>query len=396
MLFIAQLFHYNADDIISCLSLTQQQNMLFEHLKCCFKRLVKQDIFALLTDQALTSEQLKLRFQQSAQQCSRPLLTVLYSILPQVSSIDAFVLFLQSLNPKYPHLFPVISNFANLASRLLCYTAGLGLTTHIFAPESQLESLFADTIKSSSQLPSFGLALSRRSSVSLTNSHATNLCHLFDKDFRSYVTTIQDAFLSRTSSELALQSASEFRLISNNLAIFSYAHRLYLNLLTPSDVRTRLDQLPQINNTDVSSPLLRLRIDLLIHAHTCFITSYHTERICFVLDHARHIAVLLIDLNRYTLLIYLLMGLKQYSEMIYVFDLLLSAITRLISLQLELMPKQPIIIILNLNSKQIHELLSRFKHCWHAFIIADAYNEHALWSYYLIEQFICNKTSNAI
>jgi hypothetical protein len=72
MLFIAQLFQYSVDDIISSLSQTQQQNMLYEHLKCCFKRLVrqdhtpllKQDIFALLTDQSLTSEQLKLRFQQ--------------------------------------------------------------------------------------------------------------------------------------------------------------------------------------------------------------------------------------------------------------------------------------------------------------------------------------------
>jgi hypothetical protein len=78
MLFIAQLFHYSVDDIISCLSQTQQQNMLFEHLKCCFKRLVKQDhtplfkqdIFALLTDQTLTSEQLKLRFQQGIRNIS--------------------------------------------------------------------------------------------------------------------------------------------------------------------------------------------------------------------------------------------------------------------------------------------------------------------------------------
>ncbi|CAF1505926.1 unnamed protein product [Adineta steineri] len=57
-------YRYFADDIISCLSLTQQLNMLFKHLKCCFKRLVKQNIFVLLTDQILTSEQLKLRFQQ--------------------------------------------------------------------------------------------------------------------------------------------------------------------------------------------------------------------------------------------------------------------------------------------------------------------------------------------
>jgi hypothetical protein len=86
-------------------------------------------------------------FPLGAQQCSRPLLAVLYSTLPQVSSIDAFVLFLQSLNPKYPHLFPIPSNSANLASRLLCHIAGLGhwtvlvLATHIFAPESRLESL---------------------------------------------------------------------------------------------------------------------------------------------------------------------------------------------------------------------------------------------------------------
>ena len=72
MLFSAQVFHYSVDDLLSSLAQTQQQNMLFEHFKCCFKRLVKedhtplmkQDIFALLTDQTLTSEQLKLRFQQ--------------------------------------------------------------------------------------------------------------------------------------------------------------------------------------------------------------------------------------------------------------------------------------------------------------------------------------------
>ncbi|CAF1243376.1 unnamed protein product [Adineta steineri] len=60
------------------------------------------------------------------------------------------------------------------------------------------------------------------------------------------------------------------------------------------------------------------------------------------------------------------------------------------------MQKQPIIIILNLNPKLIHKLLPRFEHCWHAFIIANTYNEHTLWSYRLIEQLICNKTSNAI
>lgn len=72
MLFTAQLFQFSVDDIISCLSQTQQQNMLFEHLKCCFKRLVKhdhtpmlkQDLFAILTDQTLSPEQLKLKFQQ--------------------------------------------------------------------------------------------------------------------------------------------------------------------------------------------------------------------------------------------------------------------------------------------------------------------------------------------
>jgi hypothetical protein len=69
---------------------------------------------------------------------------------------------------------------------------------------------------------------------------------------------------------------------------------------------------------------------------------------------------------------------------------------RLISLQLEFIPKQPILIILNLSSKQIGDLLPRFERCWYAFIIADAYDEHKLWSHCLIEQFICNKTPNAI
>jgi hypothetical protein len=228
------------------------------------------------------------------------------------------------------------------------------------------------------------------------------------------------------------------------------------------------------------------------------------EGICSVLDHARHIAFLLHELNNYTLLIHLLMGLQQYSEMIYIFDilfqsdqfdLLLSTIsnynderlntalfdyikrhhpndehtftsismnlnmhhelaimyrdagekllktfqfnqqsssadmsvtlqsllqyysdaadtfylagccrqseqclkqTRLISLQLDFLQRQPMLIILNLNSKQIRDLLPRFERCWYAFIIADAYNEHSTWPYCLIEQFICNKNPSAI
>ncbi|CAF3765942.1 unnamed protein product, partial [Adineta steineri] len=60
---------------------------------------------------------------------------------------------------------------------------------------------------------------------------------------------------------------------------------------------------------NVSSPLLRLRIELLIYAHTCFINSCHMEGICLVLDNTQHIAVLLDDLNGYTLLMRLLMGL---------------------------------------------------------------------------------------
>ncbi|UJR28319.1 hypothetical protein I4U23_009562 [Adineta vaga] len=1056
MLFIAQLFHYSVDDIISCLSLVQQHNMLFEHFKCCFKRLVKQnhtpllkqDIFALLTDQTLSSEQLKLRFLQGAQQCSRPLLAVLYSTLPHVSSIDAFVLFLQSLNPKYPHLFPVTSDFASLTSRLLCHIASLGhwtvlgLATHIFAPESRLESLvrfchacidmneqpiptfltipqttiglgqsstwfsqlttqlllcvfrqvsshtdirsifhllgernefyhrfeplfslldeqpspvpfdwsllmytdrchrsimpfieqlikhdrfdlvdeivncvdieidmtlferfkcsfdeykhnfdtddkelhdafdticqghqdvlkrlkkpllygdfllsirstssklvrllllifanqaqnlpepydsssipngqsqtildklwtilisfiheyqnrpivniildymvnlfsssildqivkeklipidFDDYIRifdeneiedqpveefkettiiaenafeaamlknvylpskpltstdtivssvsidkstntqlyrrpssrasSSSQLPSFNTAFSRRSSGSLSSGDLINLHHLSEKDIRLCVTNIEDAFLQRASPELALQLARKYRVISFNLTVFSYAHRLYFNILPPSEIRTRFEQLPQGNlgssfnkkrltnvlrttittatttltndeqsntiddqkqklidrllsqtsnddrlisilntlfkisrlfridschllhsNThndqwdllnrllsypsssfptkiklaenfskqlrlaneqlvellveqtdrtlercqkndptddyhcwpfdpnniesykqfisllydknydaigkqlvdrsklyedqfeesdsgDITSPLLRLRIELLIYAHTCFISSFHMEGICLVLDHARHLAALLDKLNGYTLLIRLLMGLEQYSEMVYIFDmlfqsdqfdLLLSTISnqhderlntalfdyikrhhpndehtftsisinlnmhhelaimyrdagekllktfqfnpqsssadmsvtlqsllqyysdaadtfylagccrqsekclkqaRLISLQLEYMQLQPPLILLNLNAKQIRDLLPRLERCWHAFILADAYHEHTLWSLCLIEQFICNKTSNAM
>jgi len=228
------------------------------------------------------------------------------------------------------------------------------------------------------------------------------------------------------------------------------------------------------------------------------------EGICLVLEHARHISFLLNNLKNYTLLIRLLTGLQQYSEMLYVFDilfqsdqfdLLLTTISqindellntalfdyikrhhpndehtftsismnlnmhhelammyrdagekllknsqfnqqsssadisvtlqsllqyysdaadtfylagccrqseqclkqaRLISLQLEFIPKQPILIILNLNSKQIRELLPRFERCWYAFIIADAYNEHSIWPFCLIEQFICNKNPSAI
>ena len=255
---------------------------------------------------------------------------------------------------------------------------------------------------------------------------------------------------------------------------------------------------------DITSALLRLRIDLLVYAHTCFINACHMEGICLVLDHARHVAFLLGDLEAYTLLIRLLVGLQQYSEMIYIFDmlfqsdqfdLLLSTISnkndeclntalfdyikrhhpndehtftsismnlnmhhelavmyrdaaekllktlqlnqqistadmsvtlqsllqyysdaadtfylagccrqsdlcmkqaRLVSLQLEFMQKQTIVIILNLNIKQIRDLLPRFERCWHAFIVADAYNEHSVWSLCLIEQFICNKNPSAM
>ena len=230
----------------------------------------------------------------------------------------------------------------------------------------------------------------------------------------------------------------------------------------------------------------------------------HMEGICAVLDHARHVAYLFDELNEYNLIIRLLTGLQQYSEMIYIFDilfqanqcdLLLSKISeqndeslsnalfdyikrhqpneeqtftsiamelkmhqelavmhrdaaekllktfhinqspstlsemsvtlqsllhyysaaadtfylagccrqseqclrqaRLISLQLEFLPEQPLPIILNLNTKQVHELLPRFNRCWHTFIIADAYNEHAVWPACLIEQFICNTSPEA-
>ncbi|CAF0893514.1 unnamed protein product [Adineta steineri] len=85
------------------------------------------------------------------------------------------------------------------------------------------------------------------------------------------------------------------------------------------------DQFLELDSQDVSSPLLRLRIELLIYARACFINSCHMEGICLVLDHARHIAILLNDLNGYTLLIRLLMDLQQYSEMIYIFDILFQS-----------------------------------------------------------------------
>ncbi|CAF4438416.1 unnamed protein product [Rotaria magnacalcarata] len=228
------------------------------------------------------------------------------------------------------------------------------------------------------------------------------------------------------------------------------------------------------------------------------------EGICLVLDYARHLTFYLNELNGYPLLIRLLLGLQQYSEMIYIFDmlfqadqfdLLLSTISnmnderlntalfdyikrhhpndehtftsismnlhmhhelammyrdagekllktlpsnqpyssaemsitlqsllqyysdaadtfyladccrqseqclkqaRLISLQLEFLQKQQGITLLNLNSKQIRDILPTIERCWHAFIVADAYNEHSLWPNCLVEQFICNKSSTAV
>jgi hypothetical protein len=60
---------------------------------------------------------------------------------------------------------------------------------------------------------------------------------------------------------------------SYNLTVFSYAHRLYLNLLLPSDIRTRFDQLPQINN---SSQLNKKR--LINTLPTMIVTSTNDEQ----------------------------------------------------------------------------------------------------------------------
>lgn len=247
----------------------------------------------------------------------------------------------------------------------------------------------------------------------------------------------------------------------------------------------------------------RICVDLLIYAHTCFINSCHMEGICLVLEHVRHLAFSLNESGGHQLLIRLLLGLQQYSEMIYVFDmlfqsdqfdLLLSTISnvkderlntalfdyvkrhhpndehtftsismnlnmhhelammhrdagekllktlqysqiysspdvsitlqsllqyysdaadtfylakcfrqseqclkqaRLLSLQLELLQRQQGLVVLNLNAKQISELLPSLDRCWHAFIIADAYGQHSLWPHCIVEQFVCNKSSNA-
>ena len=250
--------------------------------------------------------------------------------------------------------------------------------------------------------------------------------------------------------------------------------------------------------------MLHMRIELLIYAHSCFISACHMEGICLVLDHARHIAMILDKVNGYSLMIRLLIGLQQYSEMIYIFDmlfeadqfdLLLSTISskndeclntalfdyikrhhpndehtftsismnldmhhelavmhrdagdklmktfqsnqvassadnsvilqslleyysdaadtfymagccrqselclkqaRFVSLQSEFLQKNPTMFILNLTSKQIHEMVPSFERCWYAFIVADAYDEHSVWPACLIEQFICNRSSNAV
>ncbi|CAF2942100.1 unnamed protein product [Rotaria sp. Silwood2] len=102
---------------------------------------------------------------------------------------------------------------------------------------------------SSSHLPSFGAISSRRSSGSITSSGGTNLHNLSDKDLRLCVTITENAFLQRSSPELALQLATKFRMTSYNLTVFSYGHRLYLNVVSPSDIRTRIDQLPEITGS---------------------------------------------------------------------------------------------------------------------------------------------------
>ena len=95
----------------------------------------------------------------------------------------------------------------------------------------------------SSIVHTFGPVQSRRSSSSLAGSGTSSFHQLTDKELRTCVSKIQDALLCRSSPELAFQLGSQFRMISYNLILFSYAHRLYLNVLSPPDIRSRLDQI---------------------------------------------------------------------------------------------------------------------------------------------------------
>lgn len=81
----------------------------------------------------------------------------------------------------------------------------------------------------------------------MTSSGGLNLHNLSDKELRSCVTLTENSFLQRAAPELALQLANKFRMTTYSLIIFSYAHRLYLNILSPSDVRTRVDLLPKVD-----------------------------------------------------------------------------------------------------------------------------------------------------
>ena len=108
---------------------------------------------------------------------------------------------------------------------------------------------------------------------SLTSVGGANLLHLTDKELRSCITLIEDAFLQRLSPELALQLAKKFRMASYNLILFSYAHRLYLNLLLPTDIRTRFDQLPEINPSNQSN---KKRLTHVFRTMT--VTSMHDEQ----------------------------------------------------------------------------------------------------------------------
>lgn len=115
---------------------------------------------------------------------------------------------------------------------------------------------------SSSQLHGFTGVLSRHSSCSITSSWETNLSHLTDRERSTCVNIIEDAFLRRSSPELALQIASKFRMCSYDLIIFSYAHRLYLNLLSPAEIRTRLSALTESNSMNPLTQRLLNKVDV--------------------------------------------------------------------------------------------------------------------------------------
>ncbi|XP_072167354.1 spatacsin-like [Diadema setosum] len=93
----------------------------------------------------------------------------------------------------------------------------------------------------------------------------------------------------------------------------------------PANLGTRLlDEATQISRSDLSTsrPALSLEVELIIRAHDCFTLSCNMEGISSVLRACSDCVTALTQTEEYSLMVRLMMGVRRYNEMTYLFEIL--------------------------------------------------------------------------